>query len=161
MKIIISDNNWLNTVTYSLSMKTGTLVFAFRSKIIVLSLRWNNHLHQSKYTITWSDELPPYDNITAIQCLPITNEVDEVRLTTFTNFSWHQIKFKKKYFLGSRWYSYWIHLWKVSADNDARQSNLITAMVRRTSAKHSITKRKEIHRRNLCDVQIMCVHITK
>lgn len=160
MKIIISDNNWLNTVTYSLSMKTGTLVFAFRSKIIVLSLRWNNHLHQSKYTITWSDELPPYDNITAIQCLPITNEVDEVKLITFTKFFWKQIK-SNKYFLGSRWYSYWIYFGKMSADNDARQSNLITAMVRGTSAKHSITKRKEIHRRNLCDVQIMCVHSAK
>lgn len=59
-------------------MKTGTLVFAFRSKIIVLSLKWNNHLQQSKYSITWSDELPPYDDITAVLCLPITNEAEEV-----------------------------------------------------------------------------------
>lgn len=78
MIISISDENWLNTVYFSLSVKTGTLVFAYESKIIVLSMKWNSHLRQSKYSITWSDELPPYDNITAVLCLPITNEAEEV-----------------------------------------------------------------------------------
>lgn len=74
----ISESNWLNSVCFALSMKTGTLVFAYQTKIIVLSLKWDSRLHKSKYTITWSDELPPYDEITAIQCLPITNEDEKV-----------------------------------------------------------------------------------
>lgn len=73
----ILDSNWLNSVRYSLSMKTGTLVFAYASKVIVLSIKWDSYLRQSKYSITWSDELPPYDNITAVHCLPIANDADE------------------------------------------------------------------------------------
>ncbi|XP_031628669.1 rab3 GTPase-activating protein regulatory subunit [Contarinia nasturtii] len=72
------DSNWLNSVRYTLSVKTGCLVFAYRTKIIVLSLKWDSRLHQSKYSITWSDELPPYDDITAVLCLPITNEAEEI-----------------------------------------------------------------------------------
>lgn len=73
-----SDGNWLNSVRYTLSVKTGTLVFAHQTKIIVLSLKWDLRSNQSKYSITWSDELPPYDDITAVLCLPITTEADEV-----------------------------------------------------------------------------------
>lgn len=74
----IVDGNWLNSVRYSLYVKTGTLVFAYETKIIVLSSKWDSRSHQSKYSITWSDELPPYDDITAVLCIPIPNETDEV-----------------------------------------------------------------------------------
>lgn len=76
--IVISDNNWLSAVQYSLSTKTGTLVFAYETKIIVLSNRWESRSHQFKFSITWSDELAPYDNITAVLCLPFANEAEEV-----------------------------------------------------------------------------------
>lgn len=75
--VTFSDSNWLNRVCYTLSVRTGTLVFAYQTKIIVLSIKWDSRTHQSRYTITWSDELPPYDNITAVLCIPITNG-DEV-----------------------------------------------------------------------------------
>lgn len=77
-RVIFLDSNWLNRVRYTLSVKTGSLVFAHETKIIVLSMKWDSRIHQSKYSITWSDELPPYDNITAVLCIPITNDSDEV-----------------------------------------------------------------------------------
>lgn len=73
--LIIPDSNWLNAVQYSLSTRTGTLVFAYETKIIVLSNKWDTRLHQFRYSITWSDELDRYDDITAILCLPIANEI--------------------------------------------------------------------------------------
>lgn len=82
MILILTESNWLNSVRFTLSVKTGTLVFAYETKIIVLSLKWDSRSRQSKYTITWSDELPPSDSITAVQCIPITTESDEVCIRT-------------------------------------------------------------------------------
>lgn len=75
---MFAESNWLNAVCFTLSVKTGTLVFTYETKIIVLTLKWDSRSRQSKYSITWSDELPPSDSITAVQCIPITNESDEV-----------------------------------------------------------------------------------
>lgn len=77
---IADNNNWLSAVQYSLSTSSGTLVFAYETKIIVLSNKWDSRSHQSRYSITWSDELPLYDNITSILCLPLSSEASDVSL---------------------------------------------------------------------------------
>lgn len=76
----ISDDNWLNVVCYSLSTKSGTLAFAHQRKIIVLSNQWDTKLQQFKYSIVWSGELEcaTDDEVTAIACLTVTNEQNEV-----------------------------------------------------------------------------------
>lgn len=74
----ITENNWLNVVHYSLSTRAGTLVFAYETKIIVLSNKWDLRTRQFKYSITWSDELERFDDITAVLCLPIAGDADEV-----------------------------------------------------------------------------------
>lgn len=148
----ISDSNWLNNVCYTLSVKTGTLVFAYESKIIVLSKKWDSRSQQSKYSITWSDELPPYDDITAVLCLPIANETDKVKINEFKFKTFQYESMCNKLFAGCCWHSCWIHLRKVSADYDTRSSYHIAAMVSGACAKYSIAQRKESHRRNLCYV---------
>lgn len=70
----------MNLVHYSFTTKTGTLVLAYQAKIIVLSNKWDSRSNQYKYSITWSDELTPYDEITAVLCLPIPNENNEVSM---------------------------------------------------------------------------------
>lgn len=80
LQILTSDNNWLSAVQYSLSTRTGTLVFAYETKIIVLSNKWDSRSHQSRYSITWSDELPLNDSITAVLGLPLVNEAEDVSL---------------------------------------------------------------------------------
>lgn len=75
-----ADDNWLNVVCYSLSTKSGTLAFAHQRKIIVLSNQWDTKLQQFKYSIVWSGELDDTtdDEITAIACLTVTTEQNEV-----------------------------------------------------------------------------------
>lgn len=145
----IVDSNWLNSVRHSLSVKTGTLVFAYDSKIIVLSAKWDSRTHQSKYSITWSDELPPYDDITAVLCIPITNDADDVNRSHSKPFRYGIMD---NCVLGCCWHSDWIRFRKMSADHDSRSSDHITTMVPRTSPKHSITQRKEANRWDLCYV---------
>lgn len=87
----IVDKNWLSAVQYSLSTSSGTLVFAHETKVIVLSNKWDSRSHQSRYSITWSDELPLYDNITSVLCLPFPNEAEEVSLVLtfrYKNLFW-------------------------------------------------------------------------
>lgn len=73
-----TESNWLNVVQYSLSTRAGTLVFAHETKIIVLTNKWDSRTRQFKYAITWSDELERFDDITAVLCLPIAADTDEV-----------------------------------------------------------------------------------
>lgn len=75
-----ADENWLNVVSYSLSTKSGTLAFAHRRKIIVLSNQWDTKSQQFNYSIVWSGELEcaTDDEITSIACLTVTNDQNEV-----------------------------------------------------------------------------------
>lgn len=75
-----TDDNWLNVVCYSLSTKSGTLAFAHRRKIIVLSNQWDSKLQQFKYSIVWSGEIDGTvdSEITALACLTVTSEQNEV-----------------------------------------------------------------------------------
>lgn len=68
---------------YSLSTRAGTLVFAHETKIIVLSNKWDSRSQQFKYSITWSDELERFDDITSVLCLPIASDADEVHIFFF------------------------------------------------------------------------------
>ncbi|KAJ6631749.1 Rab3 GTPase-activating protein regulatory subunit [Pseudolycoriella hygida] len=64
------DENWLNSVFYSLSPTGELLVIAHGSKFVLLTSRWNND--QTSYTYTIKTELKnPNDIITSLICLPI------------------------------------------------------------------------------------------
>lgn len=76
--LLRTENNWLNVVHYSLSTRSGTLVFAYETKIIVLTNKWDTRTRQFKYSITWSNELERYDDITSVLCLPFASDGDEV-----------------------------------------------------------------------------------
>lgn len=87
----IADDNWLNVVCYSLSTKSGTLVFAHRRKIIVLSNQWDTRLQQFNYSIVWTGELEcaTEDEITSVACLAVSNENNEVRSSLLSAiFDW-------------------------------------------------------------------------
>ncbi|KAG4066663.1 hypothetical protein HA402_007299 [Bradysia odoriphaga] len=64
------DENWLNSVFYSLSPTGELLVIAHGSKFVLLTSRWSNE--QTTYTYTLKCELEnPNDIITSLICLPI------------------------------------------------------------------------------------------
>lgn len=67
--VFCSDENWLNSVFYSLSPTGELLVIAHGSKFVLLTSRWNND--QTNYTYTLKGELDPNDIITSLICLPI------------------------------------------------------------------------------------------
>lgn len=75
------DENWLNSVFYSLSPTGELLVIAHGAKFVLLTSRWNND--QTNYTYTLKGELEnPNDIITSLICLPIVGTTNiQVRLS--------------------------------------------------------------------------------
>lgn len=77
------DENWLNSVFYSLSPTGELLIIGHGSKFILLTSRWNNE--QTIYSYTLKGELEnPNDIITSLICLPIVGTSNvQVRISNF------------------------------------------------------------------------------
>lgn len=85
---LYTDENWLNSVFYSLSPTGELLVIAHGSKLVLLTSRWNND--QTTYTYTLKVELEnPNDIITSLTCLPI---VGNIQVSAMQLPAWIRIK---------------------------------------------------------------------
>lgn len=80
--LVLTDDNWLNAVHYSLSPTTELLVIAHGTQVVFLSSRWDNDAQHSRFTITWKGDLESAnDIITATVCLPIVGFSTSVQVT--------------------------------------------------------------------------------
>lgn len=68
------SDNWLSNCSVSVSPTGEIIVLAHRTRIVVLTAKWDSNAVLNQYHVTFSDSLETLDDITAVLCLPIASQ---------------------------------------------------------------------------------------